>query len=67
MLKMNFEDCRIENVIYASFETTYTRFDLEFAILTHLSRMYFPIFINWTSPFPILGLLGGIFHFHSKF
>ena len=25
--------------------------------------MYFPILINWTSPFPILGLLGGIFHF----
>ena len=23
--------------------------------------------INWTSPFPILGLLGGIFHFYSNF
>ena len=23
--------------------------------------MYFPILINWTSPFPVLGLLGGIF------
>ena len=22
--------------------------------------------INWTSPFPILGLLGGIFHFYSS-
>ena len=29
--------------------------------------MYFPTPINWTSPFPILGLLGGIFHFHSNF
>ena len=25
--------------------------------------MYFPILINWTSPFPILGLLGGISQF----
>ena len=25
-------------------------------ILTHLCRMYFPILINWTSPFPNLGL-----------
>ena len=25
--------------------------------------MGFPILINWTSPFPILGLLFGIFHF----
>ena len=30
-------------------------------------RMYFPILINWMSPFPILGLLGGIFHFYSNF
>ena len=29
--------------------------------------MYFPILINWTSPFPILGLLGGIFYFYSNF
>ena len=31
--------------------------------------MYFPIFINWTSPFPFLGLLGVIclFFFNSKF
>ena len=35
--------------------------------LTHLCRMYFPIPINWTSPFPILELLGGIFHFYSNF
>ena len=27
----------------------------------------FPIFINWTSPFPILGLLGGIIYFYSNF
>ena len=26
-------------------------------VLTHLSRMYFPILINWTSPLPSLGLL----------
>ena len=35
--------------------------------LTHLCRMYFPIIINWTSPYPILGLFGGIFHFYSIF
>ena len=29
--------------------------------------MYFHIHINWTSPFPILGLLSGIFHFYSNF
>ena len=28
--------------------------------------MYFPIRINWTSPFPILGLSGGIFSFLFK-
>ena len=27
--------------------------------------MYIPIHINWTSPFSILGLLGGIFHFNK--
>ena len=27
----------------------------------------FPILINWTSPFPILGVLGGIFYFYSNF
>ena len=32
--------------------------------LTHLCRMDFPIFINRTGPFPILGLYGGIFHSH---
>ena len=31
--------------------------------LIHLCRMYFPILINWMSPFPILGLFGGIFSF----
>ena len=40
---------------------------LGFTQLTHLCRMYFPILINWTSPFPISGLLGGIFHFYSNF
>ena len=28
--------------------------------------MEFPTVMNWTSPFPILGLLGGIFHFYSN-
>ena len=31
----------------------------EKAKLTYLCQMYFPILINWTSPFPILGLLPG--------
>ena len=35
--------------------------------LTHLCLIYFLILIDWTSPFPILGLLGGIFHFYSNF
>ena len=35
--------------------------------LNHLSRMYFPKCINWRSPFPILGLFGGIYHFCSNF
>ena len=30
-------------------------------------RMYFPILINWESPIPILGLLGGISHVYSNF
>ena len=29
--------------------------------------MVFPPSINWTSQFPILGLLGGVFHFYSNF
>ena len=32
-------------------------------ILTHLILIDFPTPINWTSPFPILGVLGGIFLF----
>ena len=35
--------------------------------LTNTCRMGFPFLINWTSPFPILGLVGGIFHFYSNF
>ena len=38
-----------------------------FSKLTHLCQIYFPILIDWTSPFPILGLLDGIFHFYSNF
>ena len=36
-------------------------------VLTHLCQMYFPIFINWTSPLAILGLLNSIFQFYSNF
>ena len=37
-------------------------------IFTHLSQMDWPTLINRTSPFPILGVLGGIFlFFFSKF
>ena len=35
-------------------------------ILTHLSRMKYPISISRTSPFLILGMLDGIFHFYSN-
>ena len=31
--------------------------------LTHLYRMEFPSIINWSSPFPFQGMMGGIFHF----
>ena len=37
-------------------------------ILTHLnSQMDMPTLIRRTSSFPILGVLGGIFHFSPKF
>ena len=36
-------------------------------ILTNLSRLEFPSLINWTSPFPFKGLLGGIFYFYLNF
>ena len=29
--------------------------------------MEFPTVINWTSPVPLEGLLGGILHFYSNF
>ena len=29
--------------------------------------MELPVFINWMTPFPILGVLGDIFHFSSNF
>ena len=44
----------------------YIVMEIFFNILTHLCQMYLPILINWTSPFSILGLLGGIFHFYSN-
>ena len=34
--------------------------------LTHLSRMEFPTPVNWTSPFPNLGVSGVIFSFVLK-
>ena len=46
---------------------TWSKHCILYSYLTHLCRMYFPILINWMSPFPVLGLLGGIFHFHSNF
>ena len=36
------------------------------SLLTHLSRLDFPTFISRTSPFPILGMLGGMVHFYSN-
>ena len=33
---------------------------------THLNWMNYPSLINWTSPVPISGLLGGILHFDSN-
>ena len=49
-----------------SYDGSYILLQLRLIKLTHLHvyRMYCPIFINWTSPFPISGLLGGIFHFY---
>ena len=35
--------------------------------LTLSCRMYFPILINWTISFQILGLFVGSFHFHLIF
>ena len=36
-------------------------------ILTHIRLVDLPILINWTSPFPILGLSGVPFHSYSNF
>ena len=40
---------------------------LVFIAFNHLYRMFFPVLIKWASPFPILVLLGGVFHFYSNF
>ena len=37
------------------------------ALLTHLCLMEFLVFINWTNPFTILGLLDGNFQLYSNF
>ena len=34
--------------------------------LAHLSRLEFLTVINWTSLFPLSGLLGGIIHFYPN-
>ena len=39
------------------------RFHFDNLALKPFKPNVFPILINWTSPFTILGLLGGIFHF----
>ena len=39
----------------------------DYAHLTHLRGMEFPILLHWTSPIPFLELMGGIFHFYSNF
>ena len=36
------------------------------SILPYLNRMKFPTVIKWTSPFPTLGLPGGIFKFYPN-
>ena len=33
--------------------------------LIHVCQVYFSILINWTSPFPVLGVSGVLFHFYS--
>ena len=44
---------------------------LSLGMETHLSLMEFPIIINWNTPVPFLGILGGIFlrlfNFDRKF
>ena len=54
------------NVFYAPLVTSWT-LSPSVLQLTHFCRMHFPIIINWTSSFPILGLLGCIFHFIQIF
>ena len=39
----------------------------EYPSINPFMPMYFPIPINWTSPIPILRLLGGSFHLYSNF
>ena len=38
----------------------------DFTFLTHVCRMDFPTIMNLTSPFPIVGLFGGIYSFYSN-
>ena len=37
------------------------------SLLTHICPVEFSIVIKWTSPFPVLGMSGVLFHFYSIF
>ena len=39
----------------------------EYPAINPFMPMFFPIPINWTSPFPVLELLDGSFHLYSNF
>ena len=72
-----FKEQKTSNIYEPLYDITYDLYALcknrtllfamtKLGILTHLCRMDFPILINWTSSFTILGLSGGIFHFYSN-
>ena len=53
------------NTIVYQIKVFYSNLSSNFT-LTHLSRMDFHTLISRTSPFPILRVLGGVFHFYSN-
>ena len=55
---------RVQSYKTMKYDTWRSRF---LTILTHLSQMNFPIPINSTSLFQILGVFGGIFHLYLIF
>ena len=71
---------RHDDIVLVNFVSTYI-FDImklkillllncespKYILLNFFPSGYFPILINWMSPFPILGVLAGIFHFYSNF